>query len=68
MLKEERCICSRPTRTESPPVVARAPPPGHPLYYFVGDKAAGDVTGEGIDQFGAKWYVVGKDGMKIDND
>jgi predicted lipoprotein with Yx(FWY)xxD motif len=41
---------------------------GHPLYYFVGDKAAGDVTGEGIDQFGAKWYVVGKDGKKIDND
>ena len=41
---------------------------GHPLYYFVGDKAAGDVTGQGIDQFGAKWYVVGKDGKKIDND
>lgn len=41
---------------------------GHPLYYFVGDKAAGDVTGEGINQFGAKWYVVGKDGKKIDND
>jgi predicted lipoprotein with Yx(FWY)xxD motif len=41
---------------------------GHPLYYFVGDKAAGDVTGQGINQFGAKWYVVGKDGKKIDND
>jgi predicted lipoprotein with Yx(FWY)xxD motif len=41
---------------------------GHPLYYFVGDKAAGDVTGEGIDHFGAKRYVVGKDGKKIDND
>jgi predicted lipoprotein with Yx(FWY)xxD motif len=41
---------------------------GHPLYYYVGDKAAGDVTGEGIDQFGAKWYVLGKDGKKIDND
>ncbi|HKN45297.1 MAG TPA: hypothetical protein VJW23_15405, partial [Propionibacteriaceae bacterium] len=40
----------------------------HPLYYFVGDKAPGDVTGQGIDQFGAKWYVVGKDGKKIDND
>ena len=40
----------------------------HPLYYFVGDKAPGDVTGEGINQFGAKWYVVGKDGKKIDND
>ena len=41
---------------------------GHPLYYYVGDQAPGDVTGEGIDQFGAKWYVVGKDGKKIDND
>ena len=41
---------------------------GHPLYYFVGDKAPGDLTGQGIDQFGAKWYVVGKDGKKIDND
>ena len=41
---------------------------GHPLYYFIGDKAPGDVTGEGINQFGAKWYVVGKDGKKIDND
>jgi predicted lipoprotein with Yx(FWY)xxD motif len=41
---------------------------GHPLYYYVGDKAAGDVTGQGIDQFGAKWYVIGKDGKKIDND
>ena len=41
---------------------------GHPLYYFVGDKAPGDLTGQGIDQFGAKWYVVDKAGKKIDND
>jgi predicted lipoprotein with Yx(FWY)xxD motif len=41
---------------------------GHPLYYFVGDKAAGDLTGQDINQFGAKWYVVGKDGKKIDTD
>jgi predicted lipoprotein with Yx(FWY)xxD motif len=41
---------------------------GHPLYYFVGDKAPGDVTGQDIDQFGAKWYVVDKAGKKIDND
>ena len=40
---------------------------GHPLYYFVGDKAPGDTTGQDIDQFGAKWYVVAKDGKKIDN-
>jgi predicted lipoprotein with Yx(FWY)xxD motif len=41
---------------------------GHPLYYFIGDKAAGDVTGQDIDQFGAKWYVVDKAGKKIDKD
>jgi predicted lipoprotein with Yx(FWY)xxD motif len=41
---------------------------GHPLYYFVGDKAAGDLAGQDINQFGAKWYVVGKDGKKIDTD
>ncbi len=41
---------------------------GHPLYYFVGDKAGGDLTGQDINQFGAKWYVVGKDGKKIDTD
>ena len=41
---------------------------GHPLYYFVGDKAPGDTTGQDIDQFGAKWYVLAKDRKKIDND
>ena len=41
---------------------------GHPLYYFVGDKAPGDVTGQDVDQFGAKWYVLDKAGAKIDND
>jgi predicted lipoprotein with Yx(FWY)xxD motif len=41
---------------------------GHPLYYFVGDRAPGDTTGQDIDQFGAKWYVLAKNGNKIDND
>jgi predicted lipoprotein with Yx(FWY)xxD motif len=53
------------TRTDGGTQVTYA---GHPLYYFAGDKAAGDVTGQDIDQFGAKWYVIGKDGKKIDND
>ena len=26
---------------------------GHPLYYFAGDKAPGDVKGEGLKNFGA---------------
>ena len=32
---------------------------GHPLYYYAGDAAAGDTNGQGLDAFGAKWYVMG---------
>ena len=39
---------------------------GHPLYYFIADKKAGDITGQGINQFGAKWYVLAPNGTKID--
>lgn len=38
---------------------------GHPLYYFINDKKAGDVTGQGINGFGAPWYVVSPSGMQI---
>lgn len=31
---------------------------GHPLYYFFKDKAAGDIKGQGVDAFGAPWYLV----------
>jgi predicted lipoprotein with Yx(FWY)xxD motif len=41
---------------------------GHPLYYFAGDTAPGDVKGQGIDNFGGSWYVVSPVGSKIDND
>jgi predicted lipoprotein with Yx(FWY)xxD motif len=41
---------------------------GHPLYYYAGDKASGDTAGQDIDHFGVKWYVVGKDGKKVDTD
>jgi hypothetical protein len=41
---------------------------GHPLYYFVADKKAGDTSGQGINQFGAKWYVLTPTGNKIDTD
>ena|SRR3984893_16817019 len=39
---------------------------GHPLYYFTGDKKPGDVTGQGLNSFGAAWYVVSPAGTKID--
>ena len=38
---------------------------GHPLYLFSGDLKPGDASGQGIDAFGATWYVVGADGRRI---
>ena len=40
---------------------------GHPLYYYVGDQKPGDTKGQGLNQFGAKWYVLAPSGNKIDN-
>lgn len=36
---------------------------GNPLYYFVGDAAAGDTNGQGIQDV---WYLAGPDGAGID--
>ena len=41
---------------------------GHPLYFFVGDRSATDVKGEGLKNFGAGWYVLNPNGQKIDKD
>jgi predicted lipoprotein with Yx(FWY)xxD motif len=38
---------------------------GHPLYTFADDTKAGQTNGQGIDAFGAKWYVLGTDGKQI---
>jgi predicted lipoprotein with Yx(FWY)xxD motif len=38
---------------------------GHPLYYFISDTKAGDVSGQGINAFGGPWYVVSPSGMQI---
>jgi predicted lipoprotein with Yx(FWY)xxD motif len=40
---------------------------GHPLYTFVVDAGKpGSTKGEGVKAFGAKWYVVGASGSKIE--
>ena len=39
---------------------------GHPLYYFQGDTAAGQVNGQGSDGFGAKWWAVSPSGSAIE--
>ena len=41
---------------------------GHPLYYYAGDSAPGQTNGQGIDGFGAEWYVLSGAGNKIDSD
>jgi predicted lipoprotein with Yx(FWY)xxD motif len=41
---------------------------GHPLYRYAADGKPGDVNGQGLNQFGAKWYVLNASGAKIDDD
>jgi predicted lipoprotein with Yx(FWY)xxD motif len=38
---------------------------GWPLYTYVGDKAPGDVSGEGIANFGGVWYAVSPSGHAV---
>jgi predicted lipoprotein with Yx(FWY)xxD motif len=38
---------------------------GWPLYTFIGDKAAGQVTGEGMATFGGVWYAVSPNGHPV---
>jgi predicted lipoprotein with Yx(FWY)xxD motif len=38
---------------------------GHPLYYYAGDKSAGDVNGQGLNFFGAPWFVLSPSGSKV---
>jgi len=39
---------------------------GHPLYRFIGDKRAGQTTGEGLADFGAEWYAVSAGGHAVE--
>jgi predicted lipoprotein with Yx(FWY)xxD motif len=40
---------------------------GHPLYYFVSDRKPGQTTGQGLNQFGAPWWVLSAAGKEIHN-
>jgi predicted lipoprotein with Yx(FWY)xxD motif len=35
---------------------------GHPLYYYAGDTASGQVNGQNLDVFGGRWSVVDPNG------
>ena len=38
---------------------------GHPLYYYSGDKRAGQTRGEGRSAFGGRWYAVSTAGNAV---
>jgi predicted lipoprotein with Yx(FWY)xxD motif len=38
---------------------------GHPLYYYAGDSSAGQTNGQGLNAFGAKWYVMAPSGAAV---
>jgi predicted lipoprotein with Yx(FWY)xxD motif len=37
----------------------------HPLYYFVSDQKPGQTIGQGVNQFGAPWWVISAAGKEI---
>ena len=41
---------------------------GHPLYLFQADQKPGDATGQNVDAFGAKWYVLSPAGDKVEGE
>ncbi len=41
---------------------------GHPLYYYIGDHNPGDSRGQGLNQFGAHWYLIQPNGAELGND
>jgi predicted lipoprotein with Yx(FWY)xxD motif len=38
---------------------------GHPLYTFQGDSKPGDVSGQGLSDFGATWWAVSPSGNEV---
>jgi len=38
---------------------------GHPLYLLQNDRNAGDTNGQGVNAFGAAWYVMSPAGSAI---
>jgi predicted lipoprotein with Yx(FWY)xxD motif len=51
----DQSLLGTTTRTDGKVEVTYA---GHPLYYFVKDKAPGDITGQGVNGFGDLWWVL----------
>ncbi|HYM14131.1 MAG TPA: hypothetical protein VEZ14_01045 [Dehalococcoidia bacterium] len=58
----DQSLLGTTTRTDGKVEVTYA---GHPLYYFIQDKAPGDTTGQGVNGFGALWWVMSATGAAI---
>ena len=52
-------------RSGAPTVPTQLSYGGHPLYTYNLDVTPGMVTGQGFDQDGGLWYVVGAKGQQI---
>ena len=40
----------------------------HPVYRFAQDTRKGQTHGEGVDAFGAEWYVISPAGAKVEHE
>jgi predicted lipoprotein with Yx(FWY)xxD motif len=49
-------------RSDGKPQVTYA---GHPLYRYSGDSKPGDANGQGINAYGARWYVLSSSGAAV---
>jgi len=58
----DKSLLGTTTRTDGKVEVTYA---GHPLYYFIQDKAPGDDKGQGINGFGGLWWVMSPAGAAI---
>jgi predicted lipoprotein with Yx(FWY)xxD motif len=58
-------VTAKVGRTTSTAGSAMATVGGWPLYTFVQDSAAGDVTGEGMASYGGVWYAVSPSGQPV---
>ena len=60
--------CSGACAKEWPPYVeggSQVVFKGHPLYFFANDTSAGDVNGQGLDDFGGLWTAVTPGGTAV---
>jgi predicted lipoprotein with Yx(FWY)xxD motif len=38
---------------------------GHPLYYYIGDRRAGQILCQDVEEFGGHWWVVSPSGAAV---